>query len=132
MGEQLICKMNPTSDQVKKQLSQLRDQWQTLKQTAANQTRPLGGAKNVQEFNTKVDKLEAWMKEKVGKCIKFSFFLSFPSFPSVGVGMNKILTVRGFRSKHTAERHLDFFNKILLSPRVYSNVANISYSTITC
>lgn len=64
MGEQLICKMNPTSDQVKKQLSQLRDQWQTLKQTAANQTRPLGGAKNVQEFDTKVDKLEAWMKEK--------------------------------------------------------------------
>ncbi|KAJ0066727.1 hypothetical protein NL108_002298 [Boleophthalmus pectinirostris] len=64
MGEQLICKMNPTSDLVKKQLSQLRDQWQTLKQTAANQTRALGGAKNLQEFNTKVEKLEAWIKEK--------------------------------------------------------------------
>ncbi|KAG7999958.1 Spectrin beta chain [Nibea albiflora] len=64
MGEQLICKMNPTSDLVKKQLSQLRDQWQTLKQTAANQTRALGGAKNLQEFNKKVDKLEAWIKEK--------------------------------------------------------------------
>ncbi|XP_067381665.1 uncharacterized protein [Channa argus] len=64
MGEQLICKLNPTSDVVKKQLSQLRDQWQTLKQTAANQTRALGGAKNLQEFNKKVDKLEAWIKEK--------------------------------------------------------------------
>ncbi|KAM8738079.1 uncharacterized protein mymx isoform 4-T4 [Acanthopagrus schlegelii] len=64
MGEQLICKLNPTSDLVKKQLSQLRDQWQTLKQTAANQTRALGGAKNLQEFNKKVDKLEAWIKEK--------------------------------------------------------------------
>ncbi|XP_049927094.1 spectrin beta chain, non-erythrocytic 5 isoform X4 [Epinephelus moara] len=64
MGEQLICKLNPTSDLVKKQLSQLRDQWQTLKQTAANQTRALGGAKNLQEFNRKVDKLEAWIKEK--------------------------------------------------------------------
>ncbi|XP_038593334.1 uncharacterized protein LOC119917207 isoform X3 [Micropterus salmoides] len=64
MGEQLICKMNPTSELVKKQLSQLRDQWQTLKQTAANQTRALGGAKILQEFNKKVDKLEAWMKEK--------------------------------------------------------------------
>nr|XP_019944405.1 PREDICTED: spectrin alpha chain, non-erythrocytic 1-like [Paralichthys olivaceus] len=64
MGEQLICKLNPTSDLVKKQLGQLRDQWQTLKQTAANQTRALGGAKNLQEFNKKVDKLEAWIKEK--------------------------------------------------------------------
>lgn len=67
MGEQLICKLNPTSDLVKKQLSQLRDQWQTLKQTAANQMRALGGAKNLQEFNKKVDKLEAWIKEKVIK-----------------------------------------------------------------
>lgn len=66
MGEQLICKLNPTSDLVKKQLSQLREQWQTLKQMAANQTRALGGAKNLQEFNKKVDKLEAWIKEKVG------------------------------------------------------------------
>ncbi|XP_034096924.1 spectrin beta chain, non-erythrocytic 1 isoform X8 [Gymnodraco acuticeps] len=64
MGEQLICKLNPTSDLVKKQLSQLRDMWQTLKQTAANQTRALGGAKNLQEFNKKVDKLEAWIKDK--------------------------------------------------------------------
>ncbi|KAM4607673.1 uncharacterized protein mymx isoform 2-T2 [Polymixia lowei] len=64
MGEQLISKMNPTSDLVKKQLSQLRDQWQTLKQTAANQSRALGGAKNLHEFNKKVDKLEAWIKEK--------------------------------------------------------------------
>lgn len=65
MGEQLICKTNPTSDLVRKQLSQLKDQWQTLKQTAANQKRALGGAKSQQEFNKKVDKLEAWIKEKV-------------------------------------------------------------------
>ncbi|XP_053292884.1 spectrin beta chain, non-erythrocytic 2 [Pleuronectes platessa] len=64
MGEQLICKLNPTSDLVKKQLGQLRDQWQSLKLTAANQTRAFGGAKNLQEFNKKVDKLEAWIKEK--------------------------------------------------------------------
>ncbi|KAM9727031.1 uncharacterized protein mymx isoform 1-T1 [Menidia menidia] len=64
MGEQLICRLNPTSDLVKKQLSQLRDQWQTLKQMAANQTRALGGAKSLQEFNKKVDKLEAWIKQK--------------------------------------------------------------------
>lgn len=67
MGEQLICKTNPTSDLVRKQLSHLKDQWQTLKQTAANQKRALGGAKSLQEFNKKVDKLEAWIKEKVQK-----------------------------------------------------------------
>lgn len=74
MGEQLICKLNPTSDLVKKQLSQLRDQWQTLKQMAANQMRALGGAKNLQEFNKKVDKLEAWIKEKVRDISVFLFF----------------------------------------------------------
>ncbi|XP_054655007.1 uncharacterized protein LOC129194105 isoform X3 [Dunckerocampus dactyliophorus] len=63
-GDQLICKLNPTSDLVKKQLSQLKDQWNILKQTASNQSRVLGGAKNLQEFNKKVDKLEAWIKEK--------------------------------------------------------------------
>lgn len=67
MGEQLICKMNPTSDLVRKQLGQLKDQWQTLKQTAANQKRALGGVKSLQEFNKKVDKLEAWIKQKVKK-----------------------------------------------------------------
>ncbi|MEQ2203581.1 hypothetical protein XENOCAPTIV_001033 [Xenoophorus captivus] len=61
---QLICKLNPTSDLVKKQLSQLREQWQNLKQMAANQMRALGGARSLQEFNQKVDKLEAWIKEK--------------------------------------------------------------------
>nr|XP_057914138.1 uncharacterized protein LOC131107810 isoform X3 [Doryrhamphus excisus] len=63
-GDQLICKLNPTSDLVKKQLSQLKDQWNILKQTATNQSRVLGGAKNLQEFNKKVDKLEAWIKKK--------------------------------------------------------------------
>ncbi|XP_028324482.1 uncharacterized protein mymx isoform X2 [Gouania willdenowi] len=64
MGEQLLCKLNPTSDVVKKQLSHLREQWQSLKQMAANQTKALGGAKNLQEFNKKADKLETWIKEK--------------------------------------------------------------------
>lgn len=67
LGEQLICKLNPTSDLVKKQLSQLREQWQNLRQMAANQTRALGAARNLQEFNKKVDKLEAWIKQKVKK-----------------------------------------------------------------
>ncbi|XP_036429503.1 spectrin beta chain, erythrocytic isoform X2 [Colossoma macropomum] len=64
MGEQLMCKLNPTSDLVKMQLGQLRDQWSTLKQTAATQTRAMGGAQSLQEFNRKVDQLEMWIKRK--------------------------------------------------------------------
>lgn len=65
MGEQLMCKLNPTADLVKKQLGQIRDQWNVLKQTAANQMKAMGGAKTLQEFNKKVDRLEAWIKQKV-------------------------------------------------------------------
>lgn len=65
MGEQLLCKPNPTTDLVRKQLGQLQDQWQALKQAAASQSKAVGGARNLQEFNRKVDRLEAWIKEKV-------------------------------------------------------------------
>ncbi|XP_076830237.1 uncharacterized protein mymx isoform X2 [Brachyhypopomus gauderio] len=64
MGEQLMCKLNPSSDMVRNKLSQLRDQWSTLKRTAANQTKVISGAQSLQDFNKKVDKLEAWMKQK--------------------------------------------------------------------
>ncbi|XP_051508279.1 uncharacterized protein LOC127414353 isoform X2 [Myxocyprinus asiaticus] len=64
MGEQLMCNFNPTSDLVKKQLAQLHDQWSTLKQTIAIQITAMGGAKSLQEFNKKVDRLEAWIQEK--------------------------------------------------------------------
>lgn len=73
MGEQLMCKLNPTSDLVKKQLAQIRDQWNTLKQTAANQIKAMGGAKTLQEFNKKVDRLEEWIKEKVKLTTKHSY-----------------------------------------------------------
>lgn len=65
-GEQLICKLNPTADLLRKQLGQLQDDWQMLSQTAANQPPRLsGGARTLQEFNRKVDQLEAWIKNKV-------------------------------------------------------------------
>ncbi|XP_039594246.1 spectrin beta chain, non-erythrocytic 1 isoform X5 [Polypterus senegalus] len=67
MGEQLISKQNPMSEMVRKQLNQLKEQWQILKLTAANQSKAVGSAKNLQEFNRKVDKLEDWIKEKEEK-----------------------------------------------------------------
>lgn len=71
MGEQLICKLNPMSDAVERQLGQLRDQWQSLNRAAAGQTRSLDGPKSLQEFNAKVEKLEAWIKDKVEKSLVF-------------------------------------------------------------
>ncbi|XP_064173461.1 uncharacterized protein LOC135244803 isoform X2 [Anguilla rostrata] len=64
MGEQLVCAQNPNSDLVKKQLTRLEDQWHALKQMAANQSKALGGARNLQQFNRKADRLETWIKEK--------------------------------------------------------------------
>ncbi|TRY93138.1 hypothetical protein DNTS_021106 [Danionella cerebrum] len=52
------------SDEGKRQLIQARDQWSLLRVTAANQIRVVGGAKGLQEFNSKVERLEAWIKEK--------------------------------------------------------------------
>lgn len=71
MGEQLICKLNPMSDAVKKQLGQLRDQWQSLNQVAASQSRSLDGTKSLQDFNKKVEKLEAWINDKVENILVF-------------------------------------------------------------
>ncbi|XP_066535803.1 uncharacterized protein [Hoplias malabaricus] len=64
MGEHLMCKLNPNSDLVRKQLCQLRDQWTMLKHTAASQTKAIGGALSLQEFNKKVNQLETWIKGK--------------------------------------------------------------------
>lgn len=83
MGEQLMCKTNPNSDLVKKQLSQVRDLWQALKQTAANQTKALGGARNLHEFNRKVERLEAWIKEKVDLHISSPLMSFYTNSPSV-------------------------------------------------
>lgn len=66
-----MCKLNPMSDAVKKQLGQLGDQWQSLTQVAASQTQSLDGAKSLQDFNNKVEKLEAWIKDKVDTIVAF-------------------------------------------------------------
>ncbi|XP_029107275.1 uncharacterized protein mymx isoform X3 [Scleropages formosus] len=64
MGEQLACRSNPTSDLIRKQLGQLREQWHALRQMAAYPSRGVGGATKLQEFNEKAEQLEIWIKEK--------------------------------------------------------------------
>ncbi|XP_071595401.1 uncharacterized protein [Heliangelus exortis] len=64
MGEQLMWRVSPSADGVRRQLLALRDQWQLLKQTSANQSKALGGLRSLQDFNRKAEHLEAWIRHK--------------------------------------------------------------------
>lgn len=65
MGEQLMVQPNPSAEMVRRQLQTLQEQWQLLKQMAANQSKAVGGLRNLQEFNQKAEQLEAWIRQKV-------------------------------------------------------------------
>ncbi|XP_019338562.1 uncharacterized protein LOC102559868 isoform X9 [Alligator mississippiensis] len=67
MGEQLMGWPSPSVETVRRQLLALREQWQLLKQTASNQSKALGGLRSLQEFNTKAEQLEAWIRQKEEK-----------------------------------------------------------------
>ncbi|XP_066474712.1 spectrin beta chain, non-erythrocytic 2-like isoform X2 [Tiliqua scincoides] len=67
MGEQLMVQPNPSAEMVSRQLQTLQEQWQLLKQMAANQSKAVGGLRNLQEFNQKAEQLEAWIRQKEEK-----------------------------------------------------------------
>ncbi|XP_048152341.1 uncharacterized protein LOC125322593 isoform X2 [Corvus hawaiiensis] len=67
MGEQLMWRASPSAEAVRRQLLALQDQWQLLKQTAASQSKALGGLRSLQDFNRKAEQLEAWIKHKEEK-----------------------------------------------------------------
>ncbi|XP_042645744.1 uncharacterized protein LOC116962188 isoform X2 [Tyto alba] len=67
MGEQLMWRASPSAEVVRRQLMALRDQWQLLKQTAASQSKALGGLRSLQDFNRKAERLEAWIRHKEEK-----------------------------------------------------------------
>ncbi|KAJ7404279.1 spectrin beta chain, non-erythrocytic 5-like protein [Willisornis vidua] len=67
MGEQLMWQASPSAEAVQRQLLALQDQWQLLKQTAASQSKALGGLRSLQDFNRKAEQLETWIKHKEEK-----------------------------------------------------------------
>ncbi|XP_014806808.1 PREDICTED: uncharacterized protein LOC106893388 isoform X2 [Calidris pugnax] len=67
MGEQLMWQASPSAEGVRRQLLALRDQWQLLKQTAASQSKALGGLRSLQDFNRKAERLETWIRHKEEK-----------------------------------------------------------------
>lgn len=60
-----MWRASPSAEAVRRQLLALQDQWQLLKQTAASQSKALGGLRSLQDFNRKAERLEAWIKHKV-------------------------------------------------------------------
>lgn len=60
-----MWRASPSAEAVRRQLLALQDQWQLLKQTAASQSKALGGLRSLQDFNRKAERLEAWIKNKV-------------------------------------------------------------------
>lgn len=60
-----MWRASPSAEAVRRQLLALQDQWQLLKQTAASQSKALGGLRSLQDFNRKAEQLEAWIKHKV-------------------------------------------------------------------
>lgn len=64
MSDHLSRSETPGAANIRSQLQSLKNQWQLLKNTAANQSKLVGGANTLQEFNKKADELEMWMREK--------------------------------------------------------------------
>ncbi|XP_025978810.2 uncharacterized protein LOC112997153 isoform X3 [Dromaius novaehollandiae] len=67
MGEQLMSRPSPSTETVRRQLLALREQWQLLRQTAASQSKALGGLRSLQDFTRKAEQLEAWIRQKEEK-----------------------------------------------------------------
>ncbi|XP_030092128.2 spectrin beta chain, non-erythrocytic 2-like isoform X3 [Serinus canaria] len=78
MGEQLMWRASPSAEAVRRQLLALQDQWQLLKQTAASQSKALGGLRTLQDFNRKAERLEAWIKHKEEKPSLAAFLQESP------------------------------------------------------
>ncbi|XP_053238868.1 uncharacterized protein LOC128410983 isoform X2 [Podarcis raffonei] len=66
MGDQLTIQSN-SSAEIARRLQTLCEQWQLLKQMAANQSKAVSGLRNLQEFNQKAEQLEAWIRQKEEK-----------------------------------------------------------------
>ncbi|XP_073527693.1 uncharacterized protein [Phyllobates terribilis] len=64
MADHMCSTCPPTAADFHSQLQALRDQWQLLKEAAANQSSEVGGASGLQEFNKKADELEMWMRQQ--------------------------------------------------------------------
>lgn len=64
-GETLIKKQHRCSREVQTALERLMSLWKNLLEESANRGRGLEEAQDILEFNNQVDKIEAWIRDKV-------------------------------------------------------------------
>lgn len=65
IGETLLSKKHKSSREIKTQLDNLLAAWRHLLQESSNRGRGLEEAQDILEFNNQVDKIEAWIRDKV-------------------------------------------------------------------
>ena len=69
-------KNHPAQKEVQQNTERLMNKWNELLQASANRGRGLGEARDILEFNEQADKVEMWIREKVGKIAARQFLYS--------------------------------------------------------
>lgn len=64
-GELLLSKKHPASGEVREQLSRLLQLWEELLDALHRRGRGLEEAQDMLDFESQVDKVEAWIRDKV-------------------------------------------------------------------
>ena len=64
-GEQLLQKKHLSSREIRQQLEALLASWQQLLAESASRGRGLEEAQDILDFNNQVEKVEAWIRDKV-------------------------------------------------------------------
>lgn len=60
-----MAKKHKASHEIRAQLEQLLTSWRNLLQASNNRGQGLEEAQDILEFNNQVDKIEAWIRDKV-------------------------------------------------------------------
>ncbi|XP_023313664.1 spectrin beta chain, non-erythrocytic 1 isoform X1 [Trichogramma pretiosum] len=63
-GEILLAKKHSLSDEIRQQLDHLMSSWTKLLEDSENRGRGLEEAQDILEFNSQVEKIEAWIRDK--------------------------------------------------------------------
>ncbi len=79
MSDTLIRKKHEASPEVRRRMDNLLKQWNQLLVESENRGKGLGEAKDILQFNEEVEKVEAWIREKVTircHCHKLLYIIS--------------------------------------------------------
>ena len=69
-GQTLIAKKHEASPEIRSRLQNLEQKWKELIRASLERGKVLEEAKDILAFNEEVDKVEAWIRDKVNICGK--------------------------------------------------------------